>query len=288
MADEFIGRVIAITGAGKGLGRADALYLAGLGASVVVNNRRHEGERQSSADRTVQEITASGGEAVAEYSSVEDADAGGRLLAVALENFGRLDGLIANAGIMEGVTFHKQTLEQFRQVIEINLFGTVNVLHTVFRHMYRKSAGNIVVSTSSAGLFGQFGLPAYSTSKAALLGFMQSLSQEGRTKGVRVNALAPYATTAMTKNHLTEEVGRRMDARAVAPAAAFLVSRGCRANGEIFICGAGRLAHARMQSTASIAVPDIDSDDWQTLQTDLHDLAFDNAIQHFEAFARDG
>ena len=284
MTEGLQGSVIAITGAGKGLGREYALHIAGLGASVVVNNRRHGGEDASSADRTVAEIVARGGKAVAEYSSVEEPQAGTRILSSALESFGRLDGLIANAGIMEGVPFHKQTPEQFREIIDINLFGTFNVVHAAFRHMYEMKSGHIVVSTSSAGLFGDFGLPAYSTSKAAVIGLMYSLSKEGARKGVHVNAIAPYAATQMTEDHLSAELRRRMDASAVAPVAAWLVSGHCAANGRIFISGGGSVACARMKTTASVPLPAIDSEAWHKLEVAPMDLAFDGAMQHFEEF----
>ena len=153
MPQPFDNKVVAITGAGKGLGRAYAHYFAALGARVVVNNRSHEGEKKSSADLVVEEIVSAGGDAVAEYSSVEDQTAGDKLLACALKHYGRPDCLVANAGIIENRSFRKQTLEQFREVLEINLMGTVNVVHPIFRHMCEHGGGSIIVSTSAAGLF---------------------------------------------------------------------------------------------------------------------------------------
>lgn len=202
MAISYADKVVAITGAGKGLGRAYALYLPGLGASIVVNNRTHEEEAESSADRVVAEIVGQGGAAVADYSSVEDSDAGDRILSAALADFGRLDCLIANAGVIENRSFRKQTLAGIREVLDINLMGTVNVVHPVFRYMCDQQRGSIVVSTSSAGLFGEFGLPGYSASKAAVLGLMYSMSIQGARKNVSVNAISPYATTQMTAEHL--------------------------------------------------------------------------------------
>ena len=123
---------------------------------------------------------------------------GDKLLACALKHYGRLDCLVANAGIIENRSFRKQTLEQFREVLEINLMGTVNVVHPIFRHMCEHGGGNIIVSTSAAGLFGEFGLPGYSTAKAAVIGLMRSLSLEGAPQKVSVNAISPYAKTKMT------------------------------------------------------------------------------------------
>ncbi len=237
MPKPFDNKVVAITGAGKGLGRAYAHHFAALGAKVVVNNRRHEGEQESSADHVVDEIVNAGGSAVSEYGSVEDPASGGKLLACALENYGRLDCLIANAGIIENCSFRKQTLEQFRGVLEINLMGTVNVVHPIFQHMCKHDGGHIVVSTSSAGLFGEFGLPGYSTAKAAIIGLMRSLSLEGAPKNVWVNAISPYAATQMTLSHLPDGVSEGLDPAYVAPVVAWLTSRAI--GGEILVAGGG-------------------------------------------------
>lgn len=283
MTVDFNNKVIAITGAGKGLGRAYAMHLAELGASVVVNNRRHEGETLSSADRVVDEIVNAGGKAVAEYSSVEDVDSGDKLLAVALENFGRLDGLVANAGVMEsGGTFRKQSIASLREVLEINLMGTINVVHPVFRHFCEQQSGSIVVCTSSAGLFGEFGLPAYSVSKAAVIGLMYSLSLEGAAKNVQVNAIAPYAATQMTDGYVATEVFERLDSARVAPHVAQLLSGAI--NGEILISGGGRVARARMQTTMPTTVPDVGSIDFQTLVAAPMELDFKGARENFEDF----
>ena len=263
MGKAFEGKVVAITGAGKGLGRAYAHHFATLGASVVVNNRRHEGETESSADRVVDEVVQRGAAAAAEYSSVEDPAAGDKVLAVALENFGRLDCLVANAGVSESVPFRKQALDDFRKVMEINLMGTVNVVHPVFRHMCEGAGGTIVVSTSSAGLFGEFGLPAYSTSKAAVIGLMRSLSLEGAPKSVHVNAIAPYATTQMTGDHLPKRIAAQFGPERVAPVVAWLASGAV--TGEIVIAGGGAVARACMKSSSPLAVSEGAGDVWRTL-----------------------
>jgi NAD(P)-dependent dehydrogenase (short-subunit alcohol dehydrogenase family) len=282
MSKPFDNKVVAITGAGKGLGRAYAHHFAALGARVVVNNRRHGGEQMSSADRVVDEIVGVGGEAIAEYSSVEDRKAGDKLLARALETFGRLDCLVANAGVTEGRSFRKQTLEEFREVLDINLMGTVNVVHPVFRHLCEHGGGNIIVSTSSAGMFGEFGLPGYSTSKAAIVGLMRSLSLEGAPKKVRVNAIAPYAATQMTEAHLPDELAARLDPAEVATVVAWLASSAV--SGEILIAGGGNVERARMRTSRPLAVAELGSDDWQTLCESTVDAEYDGAGKHFEAF----
>ena len=279
----FDNKVVAITGAGKGLGRAYALYFAALGARVVVNNRRHPGEQTSSADRVVAEIAGAGGEATAEYSSVEAPAAGDKLLAAALENYGRLDCLVANAGVVENSSFRKQTLERFREVLEINLMGTVNVVHPIFRHMCEHGGGNIILSTSAAGLFGEFGLPAYSTAKAGLIGLMRSLSLEGRPKKVWVNAIAPYAATQMTIDHMSDDMSAGLDPAQVAPVVGWLATH--TASGEILVAGGGKFSRARMRISRPSVAAKMAGDEWQTLCASAVDVEYDSAGQHFAEFA---
>ena len=276
-------RVIAVTGAGKGLGRAYALYLASQGARIVVNNRAHAGEALSSAQAVVDEITAAGGSAVADHSSVENPDAGIALLECALGNFGRIDGLIANAGIMENRTFQKQTLDSLKHVLDINLMGTINVVHPVFRHMCDNGGGSIIVSTSSAGLFGEFGLPAYSASKAAVIGLMRSLALEGKRKAIKVNAIAPYASTQMTSAFISEKMNARLTADRVAPVIGWLLQSDV--SGETIIAGGGRAARAAMRTTAPTVMPAFDEAEWDALQNAKVDSSFDGANAHFVRFA---
>jgi NAD(P)-dependent dehydrogenase (short-subunit alcohol dehydrogenase family) len=291
MSSGFKDKVVLITGAGKGLGKAYALYLAKLGARIVVNNRRHGDNEPSSADEVVAQIKDIGGAAVAEYSSVEDTEAGSRMLDLALETYGKLDAVVANAGISEGRSFHKQELADFRQVIEINLMGTANILHPAFCHMYEQRSGSMVVSTSVAGLYGEHGLPAYSASKAAVLGLMYSLSQEGASHGVRVNALAPFATTQMTQEQVTPELAALMRAEQVAPILAWLISDTCTQNGDILVCGGGKLSRARMMETGSIGITsdlDFEPEVLEGLLRKLEDQPLDRAhksgLRQFASF----
>lgn len=289
MSNPLQDQTFIITGAGKGLGRGYALHLASLGANIVVNNRSHAGESQSSAERVVAEITDAGGKAIAEHSDAEDPRSGERLLATALEHFGALHGLIANAGVAEGTSFHKQDLAQFCRTIDINLMGTVYAVHPIYKHLYEQEQGSIVVSTSVAGLYGEHGLPAYSTSKAALLGLMYVLSKEGKRHNVRVNALAPYGATQMTEEHLTEELKERMQPERVAPVVAWLMNPACSVNGEIIIAGGGRMGSERHREPIPVAYAD-DADfatidqAWQVLTSQPYDQAFRGALQHSGAF----
>jgi NAD(P)-dependent dehydrogenase (short-subunit alcohol dehydrogenase family) len=295
MTSGFADKVIAITGAGKGLGRAYAVNLANLGARIVVNNRRHAGEKSGSADLVVEEIVKNGGNAVAEYSSVEETGAGERILERALEAFGRLDALVANAGISEGRSFHKQNMDDFRRVVEINLMGTANVLQPAFRHMYEQRQGSVVVSTSVAGLYGEHGLPAYSASKAAVLGLMYSLSQEGAAHGVRVNALAPFAKTQMTEKDLPPGLGDRLQPEHVAGVLAWLISDQCSLTGETLVAGAGRISRARMMETSPRKLPaglEGGGGEMKGLWAQLENLPLDqrhkSALQQFRHFISDG
>lgn len=284
-------KVVVITGAGKGLGRAYALYLAGFGARVVVNNRRHAGEPLSSANQVVNEINRAGGTAVADFSSVEDPKAGQRLVELALDTFGRLDAVVANAGVSEATTFHKQNLDDFHRVVDINLMGTVNILHPAFCHMYEQRRGSLVVSSSGAGLYGEHGLPSYSTSKAAVLGLMYSLSKEGAPHGVRVNALAPFARTNMTESDLPPELRERCGPERVAPVLAWLISDDCALNGETVVSGGGRIALARVLESGSVALPE-DAErnfvsiqaTWEQLDDRLPDQLYRGALEQFGKF----
>lgn len=294
MPHGFDNKVVAITGAGKGLGRAYALCLAKLGARVIVNNRCHAGEADSSADRVVDEIRQFGGHAVAEYSSVEDPQAGQCLLSASLEAFGRLDAVIANAGVSEGCSFHKQEMADFRQVFEINLMGTANVLQATFRHMYEQGHGAIVISSSVAGLYGEHGLPAYSASKAALLGLMYSLSKEGAAHCVRVNAVAPFASTQMTEKELPPALSRKMQPDQVAPVVAWLISEQCSLNGQTIITGGGRMSRARNMETSTLELPfsseyqpEAIQAAWNELESRPLERAYTGALEQFGQFISD-
>ncbi len=295
MPQGFEDKVALVTGAGKGLGRTYALLLAALGARVVVNNRRQGSDEPSSADATVKAINAAGGTAVAEYSDVTAPGAGQALLDAALDSWGRLDIVIANAGVSEGRSFHKQSMEAFRRTFEINLFGTAAVVHPAFRHMYERHSGCILLSTSVAGLYGEHGLPAYSSSKAALLGLMHSLSQEGAPHGIRVNALAPYAATQMTAGGLNDELRQILRPDDVAPVAAWLVSDACDLSGEIVISGGGKLTRARMMEAAGRRLRrssdgnnvEMNLEDWQEIAAQPLDRSYPGALAQFHAFIAD-
>lgn len=248
------GHVAIVTGAGKGLGRAYALRFAAAGAAVVVNNRPPRDGAPDSAAAMVAAIRAAGGRAVANHDPVEDPASGDRMVAQALDAFGRLDILVNNAGVPEARTFHRATLDAFRAVFDINFLGTLHPTHAAFRHMRAAGYGRILVSTSSAGLHGNHGMAAYSASKAAVIGLMRALALEGKDHGVLVNAIAPYAATAMTADHLPPALVARMDPARVASVAAWLVAPDCAVTGRIVVAGGGRARAALMVEGDGVAI----------------------------------
>jgi len=242
----FDDRVAIVTGAGKGLGRAYAMLLAARGARVIVNNRRRSKDEPSSADEVVQAIRQAGGQAIANYESVEDATAGERMVQQALDAWGRIDVLVNNAGVDQRSTFHKVSVEQFRQIFDINFYGSLYVTHAAYARMRAAGYGRIVVSTSVAGLYGLHGLTAYSASKAALIGFMRTLAAEGKSHNVLTNAIAPYAATPMTarQGNMPEEFMRTMSPEFVAPMVTLMVSEQTSMNGQVIIAGRGAFRRA--------------------------------------------
>lgn len=244
-------RVAIISGAGKGLGRAYALELARRGVAVVVNNRRHATDTQPSADAVVAEIIAAGGRAVANYGVAEDPATGESLLELALSEFGRLDIVIANAGVSEAARFSKQDAASFSQNVAINLLGTAYLLLPTFKHLYAQSSGHVLLSTSAAGLYGEHGLPAYSAAKAGVIGLMRSLALEGYSHQVYVNAIAPFAETQMTHDTLAAASVSGLEPEKVAPVAAALVAPDWRRSGEVVVAGGGCLSRAVVHNTAS-------------------------------------
>ncbi|MFC5373554.1 SDR family NAD(P)-dependent oxidoreductase [Brevundimonas faecalis] len=204
MALRFDGQVVIVTGAGGGLGREHALALAARGAKVVVNDlggaRDGSGGSASAAEAVVAEIVAAGGEAMANAASVTDVAAVEAMVADVMTRWGRIDILVNNAGILRDKSFAKMSLDDFRLVVDVHLMGAVNCTKAVWDIMREQNYGRIVMTTSSSGLFGNFGQANYGAAKMALVGLMQTLSIEGAKNDIRVNCLAPTAHTRMTED----------------------------------------------------------------------------------------
>jgi 3-hydroxyacyl-CoA dehydrogenase/3a,7a,12a-trihydroxy-5b-cholest-24-enoyl-CoA hydratase len=243
-------RAAVVTGAGGGLGAAFARALAQRGEAVLVNNRSHPG-RASSAEAVAQAIGAAGGTAVAECSAVDAPGAAEAIVSAALAAFGRLDTLVLNAGISgPAAKLPGQALDDFRAVMEINLFANVALVNAALPHLLAGPAGRIVFISSSAGLHGVRGRAPYSASKGALNAYAMALAAEQARGSLRVNVLSPYADTAMTRT--TDAAGDpRLAPEQVVPALLALTDPACMATGRIVIAGAGsaRLAAAMESAT---------------------------------------
>jgi NAD(P)-dependent dehydrogenase (short-subunit alcohol dehydrogenase family) len=255
MAISFSGKVAIVTGAGGGLGRAHALALAKLGAKVVVNDLGGSldgtGGNSEASEKVVAEIVAAGGEAIANGASVSD-DAGvAHLVKQTMDKWGRIDVLIANAGILRDKSFGKMELKDFTAVMDVHLLGTVKPCKAVWDIMKSQSYGRIVVTTSSTGLYGNFGQTNYGAAKASLVGFMNSLKLEGAKDNIRVNAVCPVAATRMTAALMPPAVLEMLKPEFVSPAVAYLASDEAP-TGVILTAAAGAFAAARIEETDGV------------------------------------
>jgi NAD(P)-dependent dehydrogenase (short-subunit alcohol dehydrogenase family) len=252
MSIDYKGRVAIVTGAGGGLGRAHALALAARGARVVVNDlggaRDGSGGSASAAEAVVAEIRAAGGEAIANGASVTDFDAVQAMVAQAMDAWGRVDVLVNNAGILRDKTFAKMDLADFRLVLDVHLMGAVHCTKAVWPIMQAQKYGRIVMTTSSTGLYGNFGQSNYGAAKMALVGLMQTLALEGAKHDIRVNCLAPTAATRMTQDLMPQDVLDALGPEAVVPAMLVLASEGAPTR-TVLCAGAGNVEAAHVTLT---------------------------------------
>src|SRR5580704_3483269 len=245
------GRVAVVSGGGRGLGRAFCLALARQGARVVVNNRNRvvDGDGLGPADHVPAEIVAAGGEAVSDYSYAASPDSGETTVPAALGRWGRLDICVANAAIGVGGMFHRQSAEQFGEVLDINLHGSIRLARAAMAVMRPANYGRIILVSSTGGLHGDIGLSAYACSKGGLLAFGRSLAAEGAGRGVLTNMLLPYALTQMTDDGMPSQVKAQLDPATVAPVLIALASEGCQLNGEYIVTGGGRRSWSGARSS---------------------------------------
>jgi NAD(P)-dependent dehydrogenase (short-subunit alcohol dehydrogenase family) len=248
----FDERVAIITGAGNGLGKAHALELAKRGAMVVVNDL-------DGAQPVVDEITEAGGIAVVNSDSVSDVAGGQNMVDQAVEEFGRIDIVVNNAGILRDKAFHNQSIETWQAVIDVHLTGSFNVTLPAYRLMREQGYGRIVMTSSPAGLYGNFGQTNYSSAKMGLVGFARAIKQEGGRKGVHANVIAPTAATRMTEG-LLGTLADDSDPEDITAVVGFLCHESCELNGEILACAAGRVARVFVGVTPGFFDRDLSMD----------------------------
>lgn len=228
MSIRYEGQVAIVTGSGQGLGRCHALELAKRGAKVVVNDlggaTDGTGGSSAAAKAVVAEIEAAGGEAIANGANVAKYDEVEAMVKQALDTWGRVDILVNNAGILRDKSFAKGTLEDYKMVLDVHLMGSINCTKAVWETMRAQAFGRVVMTTSSSGLYGNFGQTNYGSAKMGVIGAMNTLAQEGAKYNIRVNALAPTAGTRMTEGLIPEGAFELLTPETVTPAVLYMVS----------------------------------------------------------------
>ncbi len=260
MGLDFKGRVAIVTGAGGGLGRQHALALAARGARVLVNDlggavngELAAGAATGAAQAVVDEIRANGGEAIASTASVTDFAAVQAMVQQAVQAWGRIDILVNNAGILRDKSFAKMELADFRLVLDVHLMGAVHCSKAVWPHMVERKHGRIVMTTSSSGLYGNFGQSNYGAAKMALVGLMQTLALEGEKHGIKVNCLAPTAVTRMTEDLFPPDMRDAFGPGSVVPAMLVLASDAAPTR-TVLCAGAGGFEAAHVTLTQGVFI----------------------------------
>lgn len=250
------GRVVVVTGAGRGLGRAYALYLAKEGARVVVNDSGTtldgQGRNASIAEDVVIEIKAAGGQAVANSDNVAVPGEASSVVQAAVSAFGRIDAIVSNAGILRDSSFQKMTEEQWDAVLRVHLYAAYYLARAAWPHFCEQQHGRFVALSSSAGLFGNSGRANYGAAKLGVIGLIHTLALEGKKYHIRANVLSPMGLTRMNEARISPERAPHLDPMRVAPAIAYLCSDECEESGIIIRSAAGR--HARVALAQSHGV----------------------------------
>jgi NAD(P)-dependent dehydrogenase (short-subunit alcohol dehydrogenase family) len=262
MTIRFDGRVAIVTGAGNGLGRAHALGLAARGAKVVVNDfggaRDGTGGSLTAAETVVEEIRAAGGVAMADAADVSNYEQVKAMVDRATAEWGSVDLLCANAGILRDKSFAKMELADFAKVIDVHLNGTFYCCKAVWEGMRARNYGRIVVTTSSSGLYGNFGQSNYGAAKLGIVGLMNVLSQEGRKNDIRINTISPTAATRMTEELLPAQALELMKPESITPAVLYLLGEQAPSR-TIIGAGAGSFAVVKIMESEGVNLP---PDEW--------------------------
>ncbi len=256
MSIRFDDRVAIVTGAGGGIGKEHALELARRGAKVVVNDLGGSVDGSGASDaanEVVDIIKSEGGEAIANGASVTDLDAVKEMTNQTMEKWGRIDILVNNAGILRDKSFHKITLEDFNLVMDVHFQGSLNCTHTIFPIMREQEYGRIVFTSSSSGVFGNFGQTNYGSAKMAMVGLMNTLKIEGQSKNVFANSITPVAYTRMTEGLIPEDFGKNLQPEFVTPAVIYLSSENAP-NGAIMAAGAGVFSRIFIHETMGVSL----------------------------------
>ena len=261
MTISFDGQVAIVTGAGNGLGRSHALELGKRGAKVVVNDfggaRDGTGGEMGPAEKVAQEIIDAGGEAIANGANVANYSDCEAMAAQAMEKWGRIDVLINNAGILRDKSFGKLEMENWNMVVDVHLTGSANCSRAVWNHMKDQNYGRILMTTSTSGIYGNFGQANYGAAKLGLVGLMNTLCIEGAKNNIQINCISPTAATRMTEDILTEDMLAKLDPKFVTPAAVFLVSNEAP-NHTVMFAGAGSYTTMQISESAGMHLAEED------------------------------
>ena len=256
MTIRFDDKVAVVTGAGGGIGKEHAIELAKRGAKVVVNDLGGsvDGSGESdAANEVVELIKTEGGEAIANGASVTDLAAVKAMVAQTMEEWGRIDILVNNAGILRDKSFHKVSLDDFNLVMDVHFQGSLNCTHTIFPIMREQEYGRIIFTSSSSGVFGNFGQTNYGSAKMAMVGLMNTLKIEGQNKNVFSNSITPVAYTRMTEGLIPEDFGKNLQPEFVTPAVIYLASENAP-NGAIMAAGAGVFSRIFIHETMGVSL----------------------------------
>ena len=291
MKIRFDDRVAIVTGAGQGLGRSHAISLAKRGAKVIVNDLGASGGESVNAEKVAEEIRNNGGEAIANGANVSNFDEVQNMVSQAMDAWGRVDILVNNAGILRDRTFLKMSIDDMRQVIDVHLMGSMYCSKAVWEIMREQSYGRIVFTTSSTGLYGNFGQTNYGAAKMAMVGMMNTLHLEGMKYDIRVNCLAPAAGTAMTEGLFPEPIFDLLSPESVSPGVVFLSSSDAPSK-VVLAAGGGSFAVFKGFETEGINLhpdslnPEGVAKNWQAISSEEGMNELQTGAEQTEKFAR--